>query len=257
MQLHHVEYGRRHGGTPIVFLGSIASHTDMWLNQLDVLSHEHHVIALDHRGHGLSQDPEVEPFTTGIDDLVDDILTTLDELGVEDFRVVGLSLGGVLAQYLAATSERVESAAFLCTAAYFGGEDKWRPRSELTRAEDMDPMLDGVLGLWVTDGFQANYPATTDFYRRMILSTRGVGYASCADALAQWDFRERLGEITCPVLTLAGEQDASTPPSALETIAAGVGGEVTSVVVSPGAHVPTIEAAEQVNDALVEFFSRY
>ena len=102
--------------------------------------------------------------------------------------------------------------------------------------------------------FQESHPATTAAYRRMVTSTRGVGYASCSDALAHWDFRDRLGEITVPVLVLAGVDDQSTPPSALKAIAEGVSGETTYVEVSPGAHVPTIEVPEQVTKALVDFF---
>ena len=254
MILHHVEFGAEHGGDPVVFLGSIASTTDMWLPQLDALSATRRVIALDHRGHGLSPDPDVAPGETTFDSLADDVLSTLDSLGVGSFDVVGLSLGGAVAQYLAATSGRVGCAAFLCTAAYFGGTEKWLPRAELTRAEGMAPMVDGVIGLWFTEEFRAAAPATTEFHRRMILSTRGAGYASCSDALAHWDFRDRLPEITCPVLVLAGAEDESTPPAALQAIGDGVGSEATYVEVSPGAHVPTIEAPDQVNSALVDFF---
>ncbi|WP_295625418.1 3-oxoadipate enol-lactonase [uncultured Corynebacterium sp.] len=254
MILHHVEYGADHDGDPVVFLGSIASTTDMWLPQLDALSATRRVIALDHRGHGESPDPDVAPGETTIDSLADDVLSTLDSLGVDSFEVVGLSLGGALAQYLTATSDRVRKAAFLCTAAYFGGTDKWHPRSELTRAEGLAPMVDGVVGLWFTPEFRENNPATTEFYRRMILSTRGVGYASCADALAGWDFADRLSEITVPTLVLAGAEDESTPPATLKSIADGVAGDVTYVEVSPGAHVPTIEVPDEVNAALVDFF---
>ena len=254
MILHSVSHGAEHGGEPIVFLGSIASTTDMWLPQLDALSAGHHVIALDHRGHGLSPDPDVAPGETTFDDLADDVLSTLDSLGVDRFHVVGLSLGGAIAQYLALTSPRVISAAFLCTAAYFGGPEKWNPRAELTRAQGLEPMADGVIDFWLTQGFQEAHPATTAAYRRMVTSTRGAGYASCSDALAHWDFRDRLGEITVPVLILAGVDDQSTPPSALKAIAEGVSGETTYVEVSPGAHVPAIEVPEQVNKALLEFF---
>ncbi|RSZ61359.1 3-oxoadipate enol-lactonase [Corynebacterium hylobatis] len=255
MILHHVEYGTEHGGEPIVFLGSIASTTDMWLPQLDALSATHRVIALDHRGHGHSPDPDVTPGETTFDHLAADVLETLDTLGVDKFAVVGLSLGGALAQYLTATSERVTRAAYLCTAAYFGGPEKWDPRSVLTRAEGMEPMADGVIGLWFTEQFRATQPATTAAYRNMVTSTRGVGYASCSDALATWDFKDRLKDITVPVLVLAGTEDESTPPAALHAIADGVTGEATYVEVSPGAHVPTVESPEQVNKALVEFFN--
>lgn len=254
MILHSVSHGAEHGGEPIVFLGSIASTTDMWLPQLDALSAGHHVIALDHRGHGGSPDPDVAPGETTFDDLADDVLSTLDSLGVDRFHVVGLSLGGAIAQYLALTSPRVVSAAFLCTAAYFGGPEKWNPRAELTRAQGLEPMADGVIDFWLTQGFQEAHPATTAAYRRMVTSTRGAGYASCSDALAHWDVRERLAEITVPVLALAAVDDQSTPPAALKEIADGVTGPVTYVKVSPGAHVPAIEVPEQVNKALLEFF---
>lgn len=253
MILHSVEYGSDNPGDPVVLLGSIASTTDMWLPQLDALSATRRVIALDHPGHGGSPDPDVQPGETSMSDLADNILATLDELGVEQFAVVGLSLGGALAQYLTATSGRVTRAAFLCTAAYFGGTQKWHPRSELTRAQGLEPMADGVIGLWFTEQFRGTRPATTAFYRRMVTSTRGVGYAACSDALAHWDFAGQLKEITVPVLTIAGAEDESTPPAALQAIADGVAGEVRAEIISPAAHVPTVESPEQVNALLVQF----
>lgn len=255
MILHSVDYGPKDAGQSVVFLGSIASTSDMWLPQLDTLSHNHRVIALDHRGHGRSADPQVTPGNSTFDDLTTDVLETLDSINVNNFAVVGLSLGGAIAQYLAATSNRVTKAAFLCTAAYFGGPNKWLPRAELTRAQGLAPMVDNIVNLWFTEQFRSANPATIDDYRRMILTTRGTGYASCSDALATWDFRNRLNDITVPVLTLAGDQDQSTPPPALEEIAAGVSGPVTKVVVSPGAHVPTIEVPDQVNQALAKFLA--
>lgn len=83
---------------PVVFTGSIASTTDMWLPQLDALASEYRVIAIDHPGHGASPDPVGAPGTATIDGLAADALATLDEAGVGDFDVVGLCLGGAIAQ---------------------------------------------------------------------------------------------------------------------------------------------------------------
>ncbi|MHA2789580.1 3-oxoadipate enol-lactonase [Corynebacterium sp. S7] len=250
--LHYVERGDANNPT-VVFLGSIASTTEMWAPQLDALEGTHHLLALDHRGHGNSPVADVAPGETSVADLAQDVLDTLDEAGVDSFKVVGLSMGGAIAQYLAATSDRVEKVALCCTATKFGGPEKWQGRAKLTRAEGMEPMADGVLDLWFTDDFKENNPAEVAKYLEMIKSTSGEGYAQGADALAYWDFADRLGEITVLVLTIAGDQDKSTPPSALEEIASGVSGEVTSVVVSPGAHVPTVESPEQFTKALVDF----
>lgn len=254
MVLHSVSYGDNYADLPLVFLGSIASTTDMWLPQLDELSRYRRVIALDHRGHGSSQAPQASPGNTDIGDLAQEVLSTLDELGVDQFVIIGLSLGGAIAQHLALTSSRVERAVFMCTAPYFGGTDKWEKRSVLTRNKGMEPMADMVVSLWFSDEWKKRHPASTRYFREMITSTRGEGYASCADALGQWDIRERLEEITVPVLTIAGEEDQSTPPDTVHSIAAGTSGESRTVTVN-GAHLPNIEAAAEVNRVLLGFLS--
>ncbi|MGV3208638.1 alpha/beta fold hydrolase [Corynebacterium sp. 11266D000AW] len=236
---------------PVVLLGSIASSTAMWAPVADELAGDHRVIAIDHRGHGRSPDI-AEP--ASMETLAADVLETLDAAGIDSFSVVGLSLGGAIAQYLAATSPRVERAAFLCTASYFGGPDKWLPRVELTSREGLAPMAESVVGLWLTDNFRRSHPATTAACLDMVLATRGSGYASCAHALAGWEFTERLTDITCPVLTLAGADDASTPPDTVHAIAERVAGPATTVTV-PGAHVPTLESPAAVTKALADFLS--
>lgn len=251
MKLHHVSFG---SGPAVVFLGSIASSTDMWLPQLDALADRFQVIALDHPGHGKSAEPTAQPGSTTVADLADNVLQTLDSMQVDSFAVVGLSMGGAIAQHLAATSPRVTKAAFLCTATAFGGREKWEQRAQLTRAEGMAPMVDGVVGLWVSDAYATTHPATTHWYREMILSTSGEGYAHGADALGGWDNADELAKITCPVLTLAGADDQSTPPATVHAIADGVAGETTTVTV-PGGHVPTLESADQVNRALADFLT--
>lgn len=252
--LHSVTYGSR-DAHPVVFLGSIASTTDMWLPQLDSLARDFRVIAIDHPGHGQSPDPQALPGETTINDLANNVLDTLDALGVDEFDVVGLSLGGAIAQYLTATSGRVTKAVFMCTAANFGGPDRWAPRAEETRAEGMSARAQSAIELWLTPEFRAKRPALTDALTRTILSTRGEGYAACADALAGWDYTEDLGTITVPVLTISGAVDSSTPPEVVHAIAERVSGEAQSITLSGGGHVPTIEVPDEVTRALRTFLS--
>ncbi|MGD7002040.1 3-oxoadipate enol-lactonase [Corynebacterium halotolerans] len=248
--LHHVSYGSNRDST-VVLLGSIGSNTDMWLPQLDALSHEHRVIALDHRGHGRSP---VIPGSASVADLAADVLKTLDTLGVEKFKIAGVSLGGAVAQYLAATSDRVESAAFLCTSPKFGEPGPWRERAAAARTAGMASIADGSIPKWFSPDFITEKPATSDHYRTMIARTDSEGYASCCDALAGWDFTDRLGEIAVPVLTIAGDADPSTPPEVLQSIADKVQ-DGRAEVLSPGAHVPTVERPEAVNKLLQAHFA--
>ncbi|SER87012.1 3-oxoadipate enol-lactonase [Corynebacterium cystitidis] len=250
--LDHVELGNKNSSRTLVFLGSIASTTAMWAPQFKALADDYRIIAVNHRGHGDSPVADVTPGVTTMADLADDVLHTLNQLDVEEFAVIGLSLGGAIAQYLAAHCPQVTKAVFCCTAAYFGGPEKWVPRAELTRREGLDPMVDGVVGLWFTPDYADKNPSTVAEARDMILSTSGEGYAQCSDALSTWDFTDSLGKIACPVLTIAGDGDQSTPPQVVSAIAAGVSGSSTSVVV-PGAHVPTLESPAEFTQALQAF----
>lgn len=248
--LHSVEFGS--GPETVVFIGSLGSTTDMWLPQLDELSNTHRVIAIDHRGHG--QSPVlVGPCTVA--DMADDVLETLNSRGVEKFSVVGLSLGGAVAQYLAATCSRVDKAVFMCTAAKFGTSESWLERAAAVRENGLPSIAGAIVDRWFSPGFLATMPATTDLFFRMITSTSDEGYISACEALAEWDFRSRLGEITVPALTIAGADDPSTPPAILQEIADGLSGPVRVEVLSPAAHVPTVERPSEVNRLLKEFLS--
>ncbi|WP_300938786.1 3-oxoadipate enol-lactonase [Corynebacterium stationis] len=255
-QLHFVEYGPRKAETPqgtLVFIGSIGSTIDMWLPQLDALSDVFRVIAVDHRGHG--QSPVIEG-PASIADLASDVQETIEKLGVDTYGVVGLSLGGAVAQYLAANDPKVTSAAFLCTAPKFGTPESWHERARTVRADSTAALADGIVGRWFSEGWIADNPASTTFYREMIATTPAEGYASCSEALADWDFADELPKISVPVLVLAGADDPSTPPEVLKGIGEAVSGESTYVEIKPGAHVPTIEAPQEVTDALRAHFTR-
>ncbi|MGO3200626.1 MAG: 3-oxoadipate enol-lactonase [Corynebacterium casei] len=256
-QLHFVEYGPRKAETPqgtLMFIGSIGSTTDMWLPQLDALSDSFRVIAVDHRGHGHS--PVIEG-PASIADLASDVQETIEKHGVDTYGVVGLSLGGAVAQYLAANDPKVTSAAFLCTAPKFGTPESWHERARTVRADSTAALADAVVGRWFSEGWIAENPASTAFYRNMIATTPAEGYASCSEALADWDFAGELPKISVSVLVLAGADDPSTPPEVLKGIGEAVSGESTYVEIKPGAHVPTIEAPQEVTDALRAHFTRW
>lgn len=250
--LAYQDFGPR-DARPVVFTGSIASSTDMWLPQLDALSDTFRVIALDHPGHG--ETPDASCLST-IPSLASSVLETLDSLGVDEFSVVGLSLGGAIAQWLAAHSGRVNKAVFMCTGANLGGAPVWAPRVEQTRTHGVAPRVDGAVQLWVTGKFRQSHPATADALARMIASTTGEGYATCAEALAGWNFADELARITVPVLTIAGPEDTSTPPEVVHAIADGVSGPAETLTLTAGGHVPTVEVPDEVTAAIRAFLSR-
>lgn len=189
-----------------------------------------------------------------VSDLAADVLHTLDGLNVGRFTVVGLSLGGAVAQYLAATSDRVDAAVFICTAAKFGEPSGWVERARTARTDGVGALADAVITRWFSPAYREQNPATTDHYRDMIAATPDEGYAACCDALSQWDFTSRLGDITVPTLVIAGEHDPSTAPETVKVIADGIDGS-SYVVLSPAAHLPNLEQPETVNGLIRGFLA--
>ncbi|MEJ6018909.1 3-oxoadipate enol-lactonase [Corynebacterium sp. H113] len=239
------------GESTIVLLGSLGSNHDMWLPQMDALSRDARVISLEHRGHGNS--PIALDVPT-VADLAADVLATLDRLNVAEFSVAGLSLGGAVAQYLAANfPERVRSVVLLCTSPKFGESSGWVERAQTARSQGVPSLADAIVDRWFSAEFLADHPASRDYFVRMICTTSDEGYAQCCEALASWDFSSDLSRIEQPVLTIAGDEDPATTPETLQLIADGVSNGQAEVL-SPAGHLPTIEQAAEVNRLLREHF---
>lgn len=233
----------------LVLLGSLGSDHSMWSHQIRELSKLFRVIAVDHRGHGGS---ELIPGPCTLDDLTADVLALLDSLEVGTFHVAGLSLGGAVAQWLAIHHpDRIESVALLCTAARFGEPQGWTDRAAAVRDGGMEAVADAVVARWITPALAERDPRLNASLRAMITATDPEGYAACCDALAGYDVRADLGRIGCPTLVVAGDEDPSTAPDVVREIADGVEG-ARFVVLSPAAHVPTVELPGRVTALLRE-----
>lgn len=251
--LHAIVSGNESSENTVVLLPSIGTTHEAWEHQLPALEEEFQVIRINHRGHGDSPTPAVDLGMTTVDDLARDVLETLTSLGIEKCALVGLSMGGAIAQYLAATSNRVERAVFASTATFLGGAGKWQERSDTARNEGMAPIVDPTVDNWFTDGFKKSHPEVVDEFKTMVGSVDPEAYAQCGDALAKWGFDERLQEITVPVLTIAGSQDPSTGPDKLREIHEGVTGPSEHTVIDPASHQVAAEQPGLFNEALVAF----
>ncbi|WJY98140.1 alpha/beta fold hydrolase [Corynebacterium fournieri] len=237
-------------GEAVVLLSSIATTSEAWSEVVPALS-RYRVITVDHRGHGGSGVPAQRP--EDVATLGGDVLAALDELGVDHFSVVGVSLGGAIAQWLAANSPRVDKAVFAATATYLGGKQAWEQKIATALHDGTSGLTPTLLGNWFTEGFRTAHPDAVQRVADMIDSVDDEGYAHNGTALATWDFGSQLRKITCPVLTIAGASDPTCPPEKLAAIAAGVSGPVRSIVVAPAAHQVAIENPDAFNAALTQF----
>ncbi|CAH2599142.1 3-oxoadipate enol-lactonase [Rhodovastum atsumiense] len=246
----HVQVSGPPGAPALLMLHSLGTTLQLWDGAAEALSGGFRVIRPDLRGHGLSG---VTPGPTSIDILARDALAVLDALGVGMAHVCGISIGGMVAQSLAAQAPgRVASLILVDTALALPPPETWRERAALVRAHGIAGLVETIVARWVTPGF-LDAPATHGL-RRMLLRTPAEGYAAAAEALATADLTAGTTGLAVPALILVGEHDQSTPLASARALQQAIPG--ASLEVLPGtAHLPPAEAPDLVSSALLRFLA--
>jgi 3-oxoadipate enol-lactonase len=221
----------------LVLANSLGTDLELWSPNLAYWSSSFRVLRYDHRGHGGSGSPP-GPYT--VESLAGDVLTLLNRADVETTSFCGLSLGGAVGMWLAANApERIDRLVLACTSARFGDPTAWLERARVVRREGIAAVAEGHLARWFTPGFAEREPKLVARFRERLLATDPEGYAACCEALAGWDFRERLGEIRAATLVLAGLDDPSTPPPHAALLAARIA-NAKLVVLPDAAHLANV-----------------
>jgi 3-oxoadipate enol-lactonase len=215
--IHYLDEGRR-DGPPIVFINALGCDLRIWTKVAGILAPEFRVISYDRRGHGLS---ESGPDKCEMADHAGDLMGLLDSVGVERTTMVGLSIGGVIAQELyRQRPERVAALALCDTAAKIGTDDSWDQRIAQVKRGGIEAIADSVLKGWFTADFHARRSAEFTGIRAMLTRTPRQGYLATCGALKRADLRPYVGRIEAPTLCLVGEEDGSTPVALVKETAA-------------------------------------
>jgi 3-oxoadipate enol-lactonase len=233
---------------PVVLLSnSLGATRAMWDQQVPALAERYRVVGYDTRGHGESPAPP-GPYT--LDDLVDDALALLDEVGARRAHVVGLSLGGMTAMRLAAREpDRVHRIALLCTSASVD-PGPFADRARAARAEGTASLAPTVVSRWVTPDIAAAHPDVVARLEAMVAGADDEGYAACCEVIAGLDLLGDLPRIAAPTLVVSGAEDPALPPEHQQRIAAAIpGAELVSF--SPAAHLANVEQPLEVTGALL------
>lgn len=208
------------------------------------------LIRYDKRGHGLSEGPAGE---YGMGELVSDASALLDLLGIEEVVVVGLSIGGLVAQGLAAERPGLVKAAVLMdTAAKIGAPDMWDQRIAAVREGGVARLADAVLERWFSREFRENRKDELALWRNMLVRTSPEGYAGCCAAIRDCDLMESTSRLRLPVLAMAGDQDGSTPPDLVRETAGLIPGSRFEIVRGAG-HLPCVERPEETAALILGF----
>ncbi|WCB94420.1 3-oxoadipate enol-lactonase 2 [Baekduia alba] len=245
MTLHH-EVDGPPDAPPVLFAGSLGTTLRMWDPLLTELGNETalRTIAYDQLGHGASPAPS-GPYSVA--QLGEAALALLDDLGIARASFVGVSIGGMVGQWLAAHApDRVDRLVLLCTSAHLPPPEAWEDRARtVLDSGTVDVIADAVVARWVTPPFAEAHPDVVAWLRAMLATQPPAGYAACCAAIAAMDQRKDLASIAAPTLVIGGAQDHAIPTEHQHHLAREIRGARLEVL-DPGAHVVSVERPDAV-----------
>jgi 3-oxoadipate enol-lactonase len=250
-----IEYDVTGAGRTIAFAHSLGMDRTLWSAQVRHYSPRYRVLTFDGRGHGASDKP---PGPYSVEQLGEDFYGVLRAAGVDRAVVVGLSMGGMAAQALAAAHPETVEALVLCdTTCWYleNGPQEWETRARTAEEKGLPALVDFQLQRWFADRTHAEQPALVEQAKRVFLANDVAGYTASCRALGAMDLRGKVETIRCPTLIVVGEEDYATPPSMGEDLQRRIAG--SELVVLPQVrHLSAWEAAETVNAHIDRLLAR-
>ncbi|HWZ41808.1 MAG TPA: 3-oxoadipate enol-lactonase [Bradyrhizobium sp.] len=250
--LLNVSVEGRDGGPTLMLSNSLGTNLNMWEPQMKALTQVFRVIRYDRRGHGKSQVP---PGPYSMERFGRDVLAILDDLNIEKVHWCGLSMGGMVGQWLGANApERMGKIILSNTACYYADPTNWHNRIKAVKEGGIAAVAETVIAGWLTADFREREPQITANLKAMLLASPVPGYLACCEALSTLDQRELLPAIKSPTLVIAGRQDMATPIAAGEFIRSKIPG--ASLTILDAAHISNIEQSHAFTDTVVGFLTQ-
>jgi pimeloyl-ACP methyl ester carboxylesterase len=238
-------------GAPVLLVHGLGYTRQGWGLLRDLLARRYRVLSYDNRGIGES---EIAPGPYSVAELAADAADVLDAAGAQRAHVVGASLGGMVAQLLAAEQpERVERLVLVGTTPGGAGAYPLPQQTLALMAEAPSLPPDVALRRFVENALAPGSPLVDEvFAYRQRHPPDPAGWAAQAAAGAAWDADGRLGRIAAPTLVLAGTADAVVDPRNAQLLVDAIPGAKLELIDDAG-HLPFWERAEEFA-AIVERF---
>ncbi len=247
----HYEVKGKPGLPVLVLSNSLGTNLSMWDAQIPVLSEHFQVLRYDSFGHGQST------FSAGeykVDMLSSDVVKLLDHLKVPKAHFCGLSVGGMVGQWLALNAGKRIVKMVLCnTAARIGATEAWNDRIEAVEKGGMPSISQSILERWFTASFREREPATVDRFRKMLEATPPDSYVATCAAIRDADFRAEVPKIRVKTLVIASTQDKATPPEDGRYLAERILG--SRYVELNTAHLSNVEMPKQFSEEVLKFLT--
>lgn len=238
-------------GPALVFCHGFTTTGEFWRTQLAAFSGTHRVVVINLPGHGPSASPANREYT--IDAFRDDLARVFQHLSLSKAVLVGLSMGGTIAQRFALKHPEKLAGLVLVGATPHGlgpdvqVENVLSAISELGVAEASKRVIERSFG-------PDTPPSLVEFAKREVIQTPEHVARQAIASLNESDTRDELALISVPTLVVCGKEDRITPPAQSEELARGIR-NAKLVLLDKAGHFPMLEVPEQFNEKLREFLN--
>jgi 3-oxoadipate enol-lactonase/4-carboxymuconolactone decarboxylase len=232
-----------------MLLNSLGTDMGMWDPQLAPLGANFDILRMDTRGHGSSDVPEGD---YSLEMLGLDALAVMDAAGVDKAIIIGLSLGGMTAMWLAANHPDRFTALVVCNSSAKVAPGPWDARARLVRSDGMDAVVDAVIERFYSPDYRTANPAAVATAKDVLRRQDPVGYSGCCCAIRDMDIDGVIGGIILPTLVISGSKDTATPLQGHgDRIGAAIPG--AQAVTLDAGHISNQEQPDAFNKAMLEF----
>jgi 3-oxoadipate enol-lactonase len=246
----HYKWVNNRKETTFVFINSLGTDFRIWDDVVSAMNDHANILCFDNRGHGLS---DVVDTTKGMNDFANDTLFLVDSLAIRKCTIVGLSIGGMIAQVIANTRPSLIEQMILCDTCFkIGNEQFWNERIAAVNAGNLSGISEGVMLRWFSKEFVETQRHKVVGYRNMLERTPAKGYIHACEAIRDTDLTSMAKAINIPALCIVGEEDKSTTPDEVKRLADFIPGSKFETIRN-SAHLPCVDNPDMLNKLIIDF----
>ncbi len=245
----NVEVQGRDDAPALMLSNSLGTDLHMWDDQVAEFAKHFRVVRYDRRGHGKSAVPK-GPYSMEM--FGRDVLGILDALKIKKTNWCGLSMGGMVGQWLGANApDRIEKLILSNTNYYYADKAPWNDRITTVREKGLASFVGANMERWFTNGFRDRNAAKIAQITDRFVATKPEGYIACIEAISAMDHRALLTKIKAPTLIIAGKDDPATTVAMAEYMRDHIPGAKMAVI--EAAHIANIEQPQAYTKAVLDF----
>lgn len=246
----HYLYQKSERPRTFVLINSLGTDLRIWDAVAEQLLLQGAVLRFDLPGHGLSEVPLPPQTIAGYGRVV---VALLDALHIETCVLVGLSIGGLIGQWVALEHPtRLTHLVLSNTAPKIGTAAGWSARIQAVREQGLAAIADDILDRWFPLHFQQTHSIELVGYRSMLAQTSVPGYVQACEAIRDADLTAQLPALGVPTLCLGGTDDLSTPPALVQAMAALIPNARCEIIAGLG-HIPCLQTPELMAQLVLDF----